>query len=61
MIASLKVEAVFSSPFPSANFMSEQFRGTHLPDDPVKRRKKGLLSKQIAHKGKLTKIRVSAN
>jgi hypothetical protein len=42
MIARLKparrtaggVEAVFSSPFPSANFISEQFRSTRLPDDP---------------------------
>jgi len=43
MIARLKparrtaggVEAVFSSPFPSANFISEQFRSTHLPDEPI--------------------------
>jgi len=34
MIARLKVEAVFSSTFPSSNFISEWFRGTHLPDDP---------------------------
>jgi len=36
MIARLKVEAVFPSTFPSANFISEQVRGTHLPDDPNK-------------------------
>jgi hypothetical protein len=44
MIARLKparrtaggVEAVFPSTFPSANFISEQFRSTHLPDDPNK-------------------------
>jgi hypothetical protein len=34
LIARLKVEAVFPSTFPSAIFISEQFRGIHLPDDP---------------------------
>jgi hypothetical protein len=30
----LGIEEKTASPFPSANFISEQFRGIHLPDDP---------------------------